>query len=101
MLQKEGNSYYFIYFIIMGNNSDNFVLNKYNTSSEVSNISRISTISSLFTVSFSRESLAFTRLSITLKQLTMFTKALDTICFINTKIAFKMAGYFLTLVVLN
>ena len=36
LLQKEGNndldqmhSYYFIYFIIMGNNSDNFVLNKY------------------------------------------------------------------------
>ena len=36
LLQKEGNndldqmhSYYFIYFVIMGNNSDNFVLNKY------------------------------------------------------------------------
>ena len=36
LLQKEGNndldqmhSYYFIYFIIMGTNSDNFVLNKY------------------------------------------------------------------------
>ena len=36
LLQKEGNndldqmhSSYFIYFIIMGNNSDNFVLNKY------------------------------------------------------------------------
>ena len=35
VLQKEGNndldqmhSYYFIYFIIFGNNSDNFVLNK-------------------------------------------------------------------------
>ena len=31
-------SYYFMYFIILGNNSDNFVLNKYRVSQNTGNI---------------------------------------------------------------
>ena len=57
LLQKEGNndldqmhSYYFIYFVIMGNNSDNFVLNKYivRSSLYIENIYNKSVVHSLF-----------------------------------------------------
>ena len=72
-----------------------------NTSWEVAFTSRILTISSSFTISFSRVSWAVTRLNITLKQLTMFTKALDAICFIVTICTFKMAGYFPTFAILS
>ena len=101
----------FIYFIIFVDiniiieniggevNSDNFVLNKYivRSSLNINNTYNKFVVHNLFNKSV----LGNTRGWITLKQLTMFTKVLDTSCFISTKSTFKMAGYFPTLAVLS
>ena len=91
-------SYYFIYFIILGNNSDNFVLDKYivRSSFYIKNTYNKFVVHSIFFKSV---------LSIvegkTLKETTIFTNATDTTRFVSTKSTFKMAGYFPTFAILS